>query len=135
MYKLGLLFFHRITTLSEAVHVDEGKVAIFNCTVDANPNDDKIVSWDFPDKNFEMYEFGSFAGDVARRNQEMRLQHEKQKWKKRRRSEKIDKTTTMLTISKVKRDDAGRVVCRASNGVGGETTRSVATTYLVVNRK
>ena len=112
-------------------------MAIFNCTVDANPNENNIVKWDLPDRKFEMYEFGSFAGgDTARRDQQqMQLRVEKEKWKKRQRSEKINKTTTMLTISKVRRDDAGRVVCRASNGVGGETTKSVAITYLVVNRK
>ena len=59
----------------------------------------------------------------------------KPNWRKRLISDKIDQITTRLTIVKVKREDAGRVVCRARNGVGGETTTSVKTTYLKVNRK
>ena len=105
--------------------------------MDANPNDDDIVSWDLPDREFRLSE-SDYADDIKRREQAdipPREGPQKQNWKKRLISDKINKTTSMLTILKVKRDDAGRVVCRANNGVGGETTKSVKTTYLKVNRK
>lgn len=129
--------FCRITSLSEAVTVDEGKPAIFNCTVDANPNDADIITWDLPDRESKLNEF-DYTDDTTRREHEdipPRDGPQKENWRRRLISDKINRTTTMLTILKVKRADAGRVVCRASNGVGGETTKSVATTYLKVNRK
>ena len=127
----------RITSLSEAVTVDEGKSAMFYCTVDANPNGDDTVSWDLPDRESNISEL-DYTNDITRRvEKETKQSHvlQKQNWRRRLRSEKINATTFMLTILKVKRDDAGRIVCHARNGVGGETTKSIATTYLKVNRK
>ena len=105
--------------------------------MDANPNDPDIVSWDLPDRESKLHKI-EYANDITSRDQEdipPREGPQKQNWKRRLISEKINKTTTMLTILKVKRNDAGRVDCRTSNGVGGETTKSVDTTYLKVNRK
>ena len=124
--------------------IDEGKSAVFNCTVDANPNEEDIVSWDLPDRDTtastSKQELDYHLDVITRRGQDVfpSSTSEKSKqpnWKKRLISEKIDKETTRLTIVKVKREDAGRVVCKAANGVGGDTTKSVATTYLKVNRK
>ena len=129
---------YRIASLSETVIVDEGKSASFNCTIDANPNDDDIVSWDLPDRDTAKTTEFNYFDVLAREGNGVFPSHKppkKQNWRKRLISDKIDKRTSKLTIVKVKREDAGRVVCRASNGVGGETTNSVATTYLKVNRK
>ena len=127
--------------------IDEGKSAVFNCTVDANPNEDDIVSWDLPDrdtiKSSSKQILDYHLDVITKRGQDVfpsSATSEKSKkkvpnWKKRLISEKIDKETTRLTIVKVKREDAGRVICKATNGVGGDTTKSTATTYLKVNRK
>ena len=130
--------------------IDEGKSAVFNCTVDANPNEDDIIKWDLPDRDSvqsTQTKVLDFHLDViTRRGQDVfpssssssSKDNDKNKtpnWRKRLISEKIDKETTRLTIVKVKREDAGRVICKASNGVGGDTTKSVATTYLKVNRE
>ena len=120
--------------------VDEGKSAVFNCTVDANPSEDDIVSWDLPDRDsMESNQLDYMEIIPTRRGQASVFPSTKSpskpNWRKRLISEKLDAKTTRLTIVKVKREDAGRVICRSSNGVGGETTNSVATTFLKVNRK
>jgi hypothetical protein len=120
------------------VTVDEGKPAVFNCTVDANPNDDDLVSWDLPDRDSAKSPELDYFDVITRRGQGVFPSHKppkKPNWRKRLISDKLDQQTTRLTIVKVKREDAGRVVCRASNGVGGKTTNSMKTTYLKVNRK
>ena len=119
--------------------VDEGKSAVFNCTVDANPNDDDVVSWDLPDRDSVKSTKLDYLDVITRRGHGVfpstLKPPKKPNWRRRLISNKIDQKTTRLTIVKVKREDAGRVVCRASNGVGGETTNSEKTTYLKVNRK
>ena len=118
--------------------VDEGKAAVFDCTVDANPNDDDVVSWDLPDRDSVKSPELDYLDVVTRRGHGVFPSHKSPKnpnWRKRLISDKINQKTTRLTIVKVKREDAGRVVCHASNGVGGDTTKSVKTTYLKVNRK
>ena len=129
--------------------IDEGKSAVFNCTVDANPNEDDIVKWDLPDrdsfKSTENKVLDFHLDVITRRGQDVypssssssndKNENKTPNWKKRLISEKIDKETTRLTIVKVKREDAGRVICKATNGVGGDTTKSVATTFLKVNRE
>ena len=106
--------------------IDEGKSAVFNCTVDANPNEDDIVKWDLPDrdsfKSTENKVLDFHLDVITRRGQDVypsssssskdKNENKTPNWKKRLISEKIDKETTRLTIVKVKREDTGRVICK-----------------------
>ena len=91
--------------------MDEGQEAEFRCKVDANPFDINTVVWDLPDRP------GGANAWTHRSSLEIVLSTQ----------------TSVLTIRKVKRGDAGRVICRATNGLKGVV--QVKTTKLIVNRK
>ena len=86
-------------------------MAEFRCTVAANPFNDDTVTWTLPDR----------PGGIL-------------EWRNRKEVivDPVTKTST-LRLHFVSRDDRGRVVCTANNGVGELEVTESAT--LTVNRE
>lgn len=95
---------------SDQTIVEESK-AVFQCSVQANPFTEDTISWHLPDRP------GGLLAWQSRREVSVDL---------------INQTST-LTIHFANREDRGRVVCMANNGVRGvEVTE---TSSLIINRK
>ena len=82
----------------------------FVCVVDANPFTADTVEWELPDRP------GGVSG-----------------WMDRSKIQIVNENTSVLTIYDVAREDAGRVICKANNGIKGIV--ATKTTRLIVNRK
>ena len=83
--------------MTKDLTVVEEQVAEFHCSVDANPFTEDTVSWSLPDRP---------GGFLAWRNRKEVI------------VDPLNKTS-VLKIHFVNRDDMGRVVCSANNGVRG----------------
>ena len=86
-------------------------MAEFRCSVDANPFDEDTISWTLPDRP---------GGFLAWRNRKEVIVDAANK-------------TSVLRIHFANREDMGRVVCSANNGVKGK--EKAKTTRLVVHRE
>ncbi len=115
-------FIFRIKSLTQNVTVDEGGLAEFRCEIEANPFDDKTITWELPDHPYLK------LGNRPRINPNLI------DWRDRSDiSVDMHEKTSILRLRGIDRFDTGRVLCKASNGVKDDM--KVGATALVVNRK